>query len=238
MLDTAIAPLGLRVRAGRTAASTTHWSAALVQFFGLARRVLNQTDAEIRTGRLRTPAFLHGEAGDHGLSATLDSLMNAIDLEYDIELKSPFEETESIAGGLWSGRDLVGEDCPDGLAKLRFSAGTLDLPLHVHEHSDRFIAVLEGEGRFWWSEEPWRRFSGAGIASTRVRPGDVLVFTRNLLHTFSAPDEDLVLLSYHSPEIPFDDPGQYTLPSVRWTPRLTTPSDRSIAKAHSDAIAS
>ena len=219
MLDTAIAPLGLRVRAGGTAASAPHWSAALVQFFGLARRVLTQTDAEIRAGRLRTPAFLHGEAGDHGLSATLDSLMNAIDLEYDIELKSPFEETESIAGGLWSGRDLVGEDCPDGLAKLRFSAGTLDLPLHVHEHSDRFIAVLEGEGRFWWSEEPWRRFSGAGIASTRVRPGDVLVFTRNLLHTFSAPEEDLVLLSYHSPEIPFDDPRQYTLPKLRWTPR-------------------
>lgn len=238
MLDTAIAPLGLRVRAGGTAASAPHWSAALVQFFGLARRVLTQTDAEIRAGRLRTPAFLHGEAGDHGLSATLDSLMNAIDLEYDIELKSPFEETASIAGGLWAGRDLVGEGCPDGLAKLRFSAGTLDLPLHVHEHSDRFIAVLEGEGRFWWSEEPWRSFSGAGIASTRVRPGDVLVFTRNLLHTFSAPEEDLVLLSYHSPEIPFDDPRQYTLPEFRWTPRLTTPADRSAARAHSVAIAS
>lgn len=238
MLDTAIAPLGLRVRAGGTSASTHHWSAALVQFFGLARRVLNQTEAEIRAGRLRSPAFLHGEAGDHGLSATLDSLMNAIDLEYELELRSPFEDVASIAGGLWSGRNLMGEDCPDGLAKLRFSAGTLDLPLHVHEHSDRFIAVLEGEGRFWWSEEPWRQFSGAGIASTRVRPGDVLVFTRDLLHTFSAPEEDLVLLSYHSPEIPFDDPRQYTLPGLRWTPRLTTTSDRCASRAHSVAIAS
>ncbi|GMU82494.1 MAG: cupin domain-containing protein [Phycisphaerales bacterium] len=219
MLQTAIAPLGLRILAGRTGARSAHWSAALVQFFQLARRVLDQTQAEVRTGRLRIPAFLHGEAGDHGLSATLDSLMNAIDLEYDIELKSPFEETASIAGGLWSGRDLVGADCPDGLAKLRFSAGTLDLPLHVHEHSDRFIAVLEGEGRFWWSEEPWRHFEGARTQSTSVRAGDVLVFTRDLLHTFSAPTEDLVLLSYHSPEIPFEDPRQYTLPELRWTPR-------------------
>ncbi|MCC6357362.1 MAG: cupin domain-containing protein [Phycisphaerales bacterium] len=219
MLDTAIAPLGLRVLAGRRSEFGSNWSAALVQFFGLARRVLSQTDAEIRAGRLQAPALLFGGAGEHGLSATLDSLMNAIDLEYDIELRSPFEETESIAGGLWSGRDLIGPDCADGLAKLRFSAGTLDLPLHVHEHSDRFIAVLEGEGRFWWSAEPWRRFTGADIQFTPVRAGDVLVFTRNLLHTFSAPDQDLVLLSYHSPEIPFDDPRQYTLPGLRWTPR-------------------
>ncbi len=219
MLATATGPLGLRVLAGATAVSQSNWSAALVQYFELARRVLNQAEAEIRAGRLGAPAFLLGDAGDHGLSATLDSLMNAIDLEYDIELKSPFEATESIAGGLWSGRELVDEECPDGLAKLQFSAGTLDLPLHVHEHSDRFIAVLEGEGRFWWSEEPWRQFSGRGIQSTRVRAGDVLVFTRNLLHTFSAPAEDLVLLSYHAPEIPFDDPRQYTLPELRWTSR-------------------
>ena len=219
MLDTVIGPLGLRVMAGGTAVSNSNWSAALVQFFELARRVLNQTEAETRAGRLQAPAFLRGEAGDHGLSATLDSLMNCIDLEYDIELRSPFEEVESIAGGLWSGRDLVGPDCPDGLAKLRFGAGTLDLPLHVHEHSNRFIAVLEGSGRFWWSQERWREFAGGDIQSTPVRPGDVLLFTRNLLHTFSAPDEDLVLLSFHSPEIPFDDPRQYTLPRLRWTPR-------------------
>lgn len=99
--------------------------------------------------------------------------------------------------------------------RLEVDPGTFDLPLHVHEHSDRFIAVLEGEGRFWWSEEPWREFRGTGIQSAPVRAGDVLVFTRNLLHTFSAPDEDLVLLSYHSPEIPFDDARQMELRASR-----------------------
>lgn len=209
-----------RVLAGDPAGPAGRWSGALPQFFHVARRVLASIQADIRLGRLAERAFLLGEAGSHGLSGTLDSLMNCIDVEYDIELQSPFEDTASIAGGLWSGRELFGPGHEDGLAKLRFSAGTLDLPLHAHEHSDRFIAVLEGSGCFWWTHEPLGDFTAAGIQSVPVRPGDVLVFTRNLLHTFSAPDADLLLLSFHSPEIPFDDPRQYTLPQVSWTPRM------------------
>ena len=209
-----------RVLAGDSAGPNVQWSGALPQFFRVARRVLTSLHADIRLGRLADRAFLLGEAEQHGLSPVLNSLMNRIDAEYVIELQSPFEDTPSIAGGLWSGRELFGDGHDDALAKLRFSAGTLDLPLHVHEHSDRFIVVLEGSGRFWWSQEPLDKFSGVGIRSVPVRPGYVLVFTRNLLHTFSAPDEDLLLLSYHSPEIPFDDPRQYTLPALRWTPRM------------------
>jgi len=221
MLDTAFAPLGLRVLAGQPGPYESSWSAALVQFFRLARDVLDQTRAEARAGRLRTPTFLHGAAGMHGLSAVLDSLTTGIDVDYPIELRSPFEETDSIAGAIWSGRSLLGDGCEDGLAKLCFSAGTLDLPLHIHAQSDRFIAAVAGAGRFFWSTQPFERFDGGDIHAVPVRPGDVLIFTRGLLHTFSAPDEDLTLLSYHSPEIPFDDPRQYTLPAVRWTPRET-----------------
>lgn len=209
-----------RVLAGDSAGPTGRWSGALPQFFQVARRVLESLHADIRLGRLADRSFLLGEAEHHGLSPALDSLTDRIVAEYDIELRSPFEDTPSIAGGLWSGRELFGNGHDDALAKLRFSAGTLDLPLHVHEHSDRFIVVLEGSGRFWWSQEPLRRFTGVAVESVLVRPGDVLVFTRNLLHTFSAPAGDLVLLSYHSPEIPFDDPRQYTLPPLRWTPRM------------------
>jgi mannose-6-phosphate isomerase-like protein (cupin superfamily) len=179
--------------------------------------------ADVRNGRLVEPALLVGRYGEHEIPTDLDRIVTEIDLDYCLPLRAPFEDTASIAGARWSGRELFGVGRDDGLAKLRFSAGTLDLPLHVHEHSDRFIAVLEGEGCFWWSEEPWQSFCGGDIQSTPVRTGDVLVFTRNLLHTFSAPDEDLVLLSYHSPEIPFDDPRQYTLPAARWTPRDRLP---------------
>jgi len=209
---------GLRVLAG-TNSRPQHWSGALASFFDVSRRVLENVLADLRSGRLSQPSFLFGCSGDHDLAATLDALMNAIDREYDLPLHAPFEDTESIAGALWSGQELFGNGREDALAKLRFSAGTLDLPLHVHEYSDRFIVVLSGQGRFWWSEEQWRQFSGISIQSTPVQVGDVLVFTRDLLHTFSAPDEDLVLLSYHSPEIPFNDPRQFTLPRLRWTPR-------------------
>ncbi|TWT44363.1 Cupin domain protein [Phycisphaerae bacterium RAS1] len=211
---------GLQVLAGAARTPAVGWSGSLCEFFDVGRRFLRRAHADIRSGRLRSPAFLFGSAGEHGLGATLEFLSRRIDHEYPIELRSPFEETESIAGALWSGKELLGEEREDGLAKLRFARGTLDLPVHVHEHSDRFIAVLRGAGRFWWSEQTLDQFDARQIESVSVVAGDVLVFTRNLLHTFSAPDEELVLLSYHSPEIPFDDPRQYTIPATRWAPRF------------------
>ncbi|MBK8916289.1 MAG: cupin domain-containing protein [Phycisphaerales bacterium] len=222
MSTTLVSNPGLCILTGGRTPSRA-WSGALARFFETSRKILDGVITDVRGGRLREPAFLFGKHSEERILTDLDHIMTEIDVDYPIDLHSPFEDTESISGGLWSGRELFGPTHEDGLAKLRFAAGTLDLPLHVHEHSDRFIAVLEGQGRFWWSDESWREFSGDDIRSTPVRTGDVLVFTRNLLHTFSAPDEDLLLLSYHSPEIPFDDPRQYTLPSLRWTPRIGGP---------------
>lgn len=210
----------LQVMAGAARTPAVGWSGSLCEFFEVGRRVLRRVHADIRSGRLQSPAFLFGSAGEHGLGAALETLSRRIDHEYPIELRSPFEETESIAGALWSGRELLGDERCDSLAKLKFARGTLDLPVHAHEFSDRFIAVLRGAGRFWWSEQTLGQFDACQIESVAVTAGDVLVFTRNLLHTFSAPREELVLLSYHSPEIPFDDPRQYTLPATRWVPRF------------------
>lgn len=216
-LGAALKP-GLQIlTGGRTRSS--RWAGSLSRFFGIARRVLDDVETDVRSGRLTLPTLLFGACNDGRIDRDLRSAMADIAECYPIALRSPFEDTESISGGLWSGRELFGPTFEDGLAKLRFAAGTVDLPLHVHEHSDRFIAVLEGSGRFWWSEEHWRAFRGNDIRSTDVHAGDVLVFTRNLLHTFSAENENLLLLSYHSPEISFDDPRQYTLPPMRWTPR-------------------
>jgi mannose-6-phosphate isomerase-like protein (cupin superfamily) len=85
----------------------------------------------------------------------------------------------------------------------------------VHEHSDRCLYVLEGEGEFHASPQDWRAFDGEGVESTTVRAGDVVVFNRGVLHTFSAPRRDLVLVSYHSPALALDDPRQFTLPPHR-----------------------
>ena len=141
-------------------------------------------------------------------------------MRYTIDLRAPFKGMYSIAGGIWSGSDLIGERREDGFAELRFAAGTLDLPMHLYEHSDRFIVVLEGEGCLHQSGETLEGFTGCEVSEIRVCPGDVLMFTRGLVHTFSAPDTTLVLLSYHRPLIELDEPRQYSLPDVRWCARV------------------
>lgn len=208
---------GLQVMTGPS--DEPQWSGALAEFFDIGRQMMRRLRTDIRTGRLDAPAFLFGPTRSSATIPGLGTLVDRIETEYDIELKAPFEETDSIAGALWSGQELFGDDVEDGLAKLRFAAGTLDLPLHAHEHSDRFIVVQSGNGLFWWSDQTLKAFDGRSIRSVPVSTGDVLVFSRNLPHTFSAPQRDLILLSYHSPEIPFDDPRQFTIAEPRWTPR-------------------
>lgn len=221
MLETANTTVGqLRVLSKENNFRSPAWSGALARFFDLARTVLRYVTADLASGRLGEKSFLAGRAQDMGLNRNdvEDILTN-----YPLELISPFEETASIAGGLWSGRSLFGPTYDDALAKLRFNAGTLDLPIHTHDFSNRFIVAASGSGRFWWSDESPSSFCGRRIESRPVRPGDVLIFTRGLLHTFSSPDEELLLLSFHSPEIAFTDPRQYTLPTFRWTPRMAVP---------------
>lgn len=218
MLETAsklVAPL--RVLSSESGCQHPNWSGTLARFFDVARTILRYVTAEMASGRLRERSFLAGRAQDMGLNRNeLEDIVS----NYPLELVSPFEDTASIAGGLWSGRSLFGPTYDDALAKLRFNAASLDLPLHTHDHSDRFILVAAGSGHFWWSDETRTSFSGRRIETRPVRPGDALIFTRGLLHTFSSPDEALLLLSFHSPEIAFTDPRQYTLPAFRWTPRM------------------
>lgn len=88
----------------------------------------------------------------------------------------------------------------------------------VHEQSDRFIIVFEGRGLFHLSSSRLEDFEGSDVRSVPIRSRDVLIFPRGVLHTFSAPDEQMVLLSYQSPFIEFDDPRQYTMPEISWMP--------------------
>lgn len=188
---------------------------AAVQLFGLLERSLTAFTAEAGEGMFSRRWLRFGSLD----SGTFTALLQDLEEEHPLELKSPFEDVESIAGALWLGSELVHADRSDGIAKLRFQAGTVELPMHVHEHSDRLIVVLNGNGVFHVSNESLASFTGANVRGIAVEPGDVLMFTRNLLHTFSAPSDNLLLLSYHSPAIAFDDQLQFTLPSRIWTPR-------------------
>ncbi len=134
-----------------------------------------------------------------------------------IVVERGFEGNNGIEGGVWR----LGEGSDDAVVYLRFSAGTCDLPLHVHEHSDRYIIVDQGVGLFHYApmdDQPRE------LRSVIVQEGDVMAFTRGLLHTFTAPIEDLTLLSFHAPFFEFDDARQFAIPeSVSagwcvWTP--------------------
>lgn len=135
-----------------------------------------------------------------------------------IEVRTPFEGSDAIAGGAWLGQEHFGIHPDCALAKLCFSAGAVDLPMHSHEHSDRFILVLEGEGRFHHAPGPVKGFTGAGVQSVPVSAGILVLFRRGLVHTFSSSKRAMTLLSWHSPYFRFDDPRQFELPKVRVCP--------------------
>ena len=88
----------------------------------------------VRLGRLR-------EASKWG---TAKALHKGLRETHAIHVESGFEGNPGVEGGAWRPND--GSD--DGLVHLRFAAGTEDLPLHVHEFSDRLLVVTSGVGLF------------------------------------------------------------------------------------------
>ena len=109
------------------------------------------------------------------------------------------------------------------------AAGTEDLPLHVHEFSDRLLVVTSGIGLFHYLPHAEKVRE---LRSVVVEAGDAVLFTRGVVHTFTAPLDDLTLLSYHAPFFEFDDTPQFTIPRqfrdfrFAWLPgRLAPVSD-------------
>ncbi|MFH1110789.1 MAG: cupin domain-containing protein [Planctomycetota bacterium] len=89
------------------------------------------------------------------------------------------------------------------------AAGTEDLPLHVHEFSDRLLVVTSGIGFFHCLPDAG---TPRELRSVVVDAGDAVLFTRGVVHTFTVPLEDLTLLSYHAAFFEFDDRRQFTIP--------------------------
>jgi mannose-6-phosphate isomerase-like protein (cupin superfamily) len=159
-----------------------------------------------------------------GRGVHFSELVSALERDHPITLQSPFEGSALVAGGVWVAGNILsshGKPSPPdvALAKLRWSAGADDLPLHVHDHSDRVIIVLEGRGYFHLSEQTPEEFDGQGVRSVPARERDVFAFSRGLLHTFSTQEHAMTLLSCQMPYLAFDDPDQYRLPSTVWTAR-------------------
>ncbi len=187
--------------------STQTWNGELPRIFGACRELNKNLNADIRAGRLPTRSCIQGRISNENLQSLRDA--------YPLELKSPFEQVASISGGLWQASELIDENDDDAALKLRFEAGTTDLPMHSHDYSNRVVVVIEGNGVFEVAaDSPGLPSDPCQIHSIQVEPGDVLAFSRGVLHTFKAESEDLLLFSYHAPFIPLDDPRQFTIPDA------------------------
>lgn len=161
----------------------------------------------VQLGRINTPSV-----------APFQRWMRGVEAMFPVEVETPFEGSEFIGGGAWRGETVFPGQEDHALAKLCFAAGAVDLPMHAHEQSDRFIMVLEGEGRYHHAPGTVGQFTGEGVRSVPVREGDVVAFRRDVVHTFSTPRRAMTLLSWHRPYFAFLDPRQYRLPAVRVCP--------------------
>lgn len=188
--------------------SPARWNGSLIRLLQVCRELVSGMNADIRAGLLpdgfcaRSDNFHHATFGD--LTPDVLAVLN----DYPLSLESPFEGVSTISGGVWNAADLDGGN--DALLKLKFEAGTLDLPFHSHDHSDRVVFVADGAGTFQLATD--RAANPPELVE--VTTGDILIFARQTVHTFATPKRALTLLSYHSPFVPLDHQGQYTL--HRW----------------------
>jgi len=164
-----------------------------------------------------------------GPGVSFQKAVDVLESAYPVELQYPFENNARVGGAIWPGT-LIESSRTHALMKLRWEAGANDLPMHTHEHSDRFIIVLRGRGFFHVGDGTADQFTGSPVRTIAARERDVFVFSRGTMHTFSTFGDSMELLSCHLPFIPLDDPRQYTLPKYQWTAsdRLAVHSTHSV----------
>lgn len=205
---------GLRINSGMM--DSGDGSDVLESIIGLAAGTLDQLRSAVTVaGR---PLAAVGRLRGTGRGIHFRDLIHTLERARPIELQAPFEGSDLVAGAAWP-TVAVASGKLGALAKLRWNRGADDLPMHVHEHSDRFIIVHEGRGFFHVSGQSLGEFDGSSVRTVPARERDVFVFTRGIVHTFSTLDEPMTLLSCQMPFLEFDDPRQYTLPCHRWTAR-------------------
>lgn len=187
----------------------------LAGLFELAASVMcGIADASLRRGR---PIAAVSRIRGTGRGIHFGDIVAELDAEFPLRLESPFEGSVRVAGAVWTGEEVLGSCLHDAaLAKLRWAAGADDLPIHVHDHSDRVIIVLEGRGYFHVTDQAFDTFDGQNVRSVPARERDVFAFTRGLLHTFSTEGHPMTLLSCQLPYLAFSDPAQYRIPRHRW----------------------
>jgi hypothetical protein len=200
---------------------------ALRALASAASRYLERFEDAVRRGDVGPKNALVTRVRGTGPGVSFGSLVSAVQGTFIREWCCPFEGSHNVRGAPLPIGSALDEARDDGFLFLRFAPQTTDLPLHIHPHSDRFIFVIGGRGFFHVAHEPLTALSSDRIVHLPARDRDALMFRRGLVHTFSTAEHELVLLSYHRPFVPLDEPGQYTCsepplaPSAFLDPRST-----------------
>lgn len=184
---------------------------------GMAKRAVEQLETIDRAAPQGRPSALLSKLRGTGRGISSSALFAELERAHPLDLQSPFEGSERVSGGVWIAADILDTPISASVAKLRWESRATDLPLHVHEYSDRFIIVQKGRGFFHVTDEDVASFTGTRVRSIPARELDVFLFRRGVVHTFSTDTEPMILLSCQLPFLPFDDPRQYRLPKIRWT---------------------
>jgi mannose-6-phosphate isomerase-like protein (cupin superfamily) len=192
---------------------------------GVLKQILNLGRSMLEN--LPAPGAWMGTLRGTGPGVSFGSLVGKLESEYPIELYTPFEGSNRVAGGVWSARTILDPGECGALAKLRWADHADDLPMHAHFNSDRCLIVLEGRGFFHVTAQPFESFDGQAVRTIAARERDVFVFSRRVVHTFSTADQSMTLVSCQLPFIDFDSPDQYALPTCRWTARTHLRADTS-----------
>ncbi len=181
------------------------------------RRLLNLASRAISQLEPSKERISLGRIRGTGPGIHFGDFVTALDEDYPLTLKYPFENSERVGGAVWNCQAILNDPSIDSaITKIKWNKGADDLPMHVHDHTDRFIVVLEGRGFFHWTDQSFEDFDAKAIHTIAARKRDVFVFRRGVVHTFSTAEHSMTLLSIHCPFIPFDDSKQFRLPEHRW----------------------
>lgn len=178
---------------------------ALSRMFRTCRALVEDLTSDIQAGAITTPVCACGSW--HRITDNPSTIPDLVALTevYPLALQSPFEEVETIAGGIWKASDICSGN--DAILRLSFRAGTVNLPLHSHNFSDRVVFVVRGSGTFEFVSD----LESNELTTTHVQEGTMLMFPRGTIHSFRTPDAGLELISYHSPYIELEDAKHYTV---------------------------
>lgn len=193
-------------------ARATSPSEAFLTLASAAEQYLERMEAAVASGGAPSRGALATRIRGTGPGVSFGSIVAAL-RSAAVGWICPFEGCLNARGVVLRGDEIVSKDRKDAFLILEFQPHTLDLPLHTHDDSDRFICVMGGRGFFHVSPDPLEAGAGRRLRHTAVRDRDALMFRRGTVHTFSTAEHPLTLLSYHRPYIPLADERQYTLPS-------------------------